>query len=324
MTVVFLPVDLGRRTAQIRVTAEFGPPAIVSATADPAASSAAWTPNIPGAKGMRGSLPSRVDFGRVPLLRRAERPLTVFNEGVASVDYRVSFLKPHQEFSVEPTAGTVAPGSSVTFVLAYAPVSMTTGVAEILVATSLPGLLPAKITLSGASAPGDVREAALQEQTHARESQLLQASLLDDEQRGEDLREGGGLQPSTTAASPSLFRGGSLGTLKLSEHAPQHPSPPRSVTSRPSLTDFAGVEDPYATQLLLRPGRGERYSRTDPGQLLHEERLQAFKAAQVWGSSCDGCCSAGGTWCGNEVMTPPSGRPLPAGTQVGCNTGCPG
>lgn len=288
MTVVFLPVDLGRRTAQIRVTAEFGPPAIVSATADPAASSAAWTPNILGAKGMRGSLPPRVDFGRVPLLRRAERPLTVFNEGVASVDYRVSFLKPHQEFSVEPTSGTVAPGSSVTFMLAYAPVSMTTGVAEILVATSLPGLLPAKITLSGASAPGDVREAALQEQTHARESQLLQASPLDEEQRGEGGRSGGGgSMPSNTASSPSLFRGGSLGTLKLSEHPPQHPSPPRSMTSRPFLADVAGVEDPYASQLLLRPGRGERYSRTDPGQLLHEERLQAFKTAQVW--ACDGC-----------------------------------
>lgn len=272
MTVVYTPVDLERKTAQIRVTAEIGPPVIVTLTADPAVSTAAWTPNVPGAGGMRGALPTRIDFGCVPLLRRAERPLTISNEGVAPVDYRVSFLKPHQEFSVEPTAGTVVPGSSVTFTLSYAPITMTTGVAELLVATSLPGLAPARLTLSGSSVPGAVRDAALQEQ---QQQQTRSQQLL-----------GGEAQSLGDASSPTLAsqlqpEGGGSGARLSASSSDRLPRAPPHGTS---LSAF-GSSDPLVAeeQLLLRPGRGQRFSRADPGQLLLEERLQAYKAAQARG-----------------------------------------
>ena len=210
---------------------------------------------------MRGKLPAFVDFGSVPLLRRAERPLTIFNEGIAPVDYRVSFLKPHDEFDVEPKSGAVAPSSKVTFTLSYAPMTMTTGVCEILVATSLPGLPPARISLSGSCVPGAVRDATL----HVQQLHLAEGAA----------RSQGSILPRLDGTfAPSVNTDASLDEFPMQSHPPSSESP-----SPPSA---GGYGDQDAEPLLLRRGRGARYSRADPGQLLLEERLTAYKSAQVW------------------------------------------
>jgi hypothetical protein len=247
ITLIYTPPDLERRTAQIRITAEVGPPDVISIIADPSASTSSWMPCLPG--GARGRVPPRVDFGRIPLLHRAERPLTIFNEGVIPVDFHVTFLKPHAEFDFTPTAGTVVPGEAVTFTLSYAPLTQTTGVCEVLIATSVTDLPPAKIVLTGSSVPGAVREHAEQEA-----------------QRRAATSGGGSTHHGADASSEgNVDNQGGSGSSGGEDAADLH----------------LGTRAEAPPALDLRPGRGARFARTDPGQLVLEERLAAYKSAQV-------------------------------------------